>query len=205
MVEGGGSILTQFLAAGLADELRLAIAPLFVGDSRAPRFVHDGQFGQPMILAEVQQLDEIVVLRYLFGRLAEDWRWLRLAFELAELCPPSTTALSVGAVIVGADGQEISRGYSRETDDKVHAEESALAKVDSTDPRLKSATIYSSIEPCGKRTSRPRTCARLIVEAGMPRVVFGLREPPTFVDGEGAEVLAEAGVEVVELGAVRLQ
>jgi 5-amino-6-(5-phosphoribosylamino)uracil reductase len=202
MVEGGGTLLTQFLAAGLADELQLAIAPLFVGDPRAPRFVHDGHFDQRMILSEVRQLDEIVVLRYLFGRLAEDWRWLRLAFELSHLCPPSTTALSVGAIIVDADGQEISRGYSRETDDKVHAEESALSKVDPMDPRLKSATIYSSIEPCGKRASRPRTCSQLIVEAGIPRVVFGLREPPTFVDGEGAELLAEAGVEVVELGAV---
>ncbi len=202
MVEGGGTLLTQFLTAGLADELQLAIAPLLIGDPRAPRLVHNGHFESPMVLAEVRQLGEIVVLRYLFGQLAEDWRWLGLAFELSHLCPPSTTALSVGAVIVDADGREISRGYSRDTDDKVHAEESALSKVDPMDPRLKTATIYSSIEPCAERASRPRTCSQLIVEAGIRRVVFGLREPPTFVDGEGAEVLAEAGVEVVELGTV---
>jgi riboflavin-specific deaminase-like protein len=202
MVEGGGTLLTQLFTAGLADELRLAIAPLFVGDPRAPRFVHDGHFAAPMTLAEVDRLGEIVVLRYLFGQLAEDWRWLNLAFELSHLCPPSTTALSVGAVIVDADGREISRGYSRDTDDKVHAEESALSKVDPLDPRLKTATIYSSIEPCSKRASRPRTCSQLIVESGIRRVVFGLREPPTFVDGEGAEVLADAGIEVVELGPV---
>jgi riboflavin-specific deaminase-like protein len=200
MVEGGGGVLTQFLAGGLADELRLAIAPLLVGDDRAPRFVHNGQFGRRMLLAEAGRLGDVVVLRYLLGRLAEDWRWLRLAFELSRLSPPSSTALSVGAVIVDADGQEMARGYSRDTDDKVHAEESALSKVDLGDPRLKTATIYSSIEPCAERASRPRTCAQLIVAAGIRRVVFGLREPPIFVDGEGAEVLAEAGVEVVELG-----
>ena len=44
MVEGGGSIHTQFLTAGLADELHLVVAPFFVGDSRAPRFVEDGRF-----------------------------------------------------------------------------------------------------------------------------------------------------------------
>lgn len=202
MVEGGGTVLTQFITAGLAHELHLVIAPLFVGDSRAPRFVHDGQFTQPMALAEVSPIGDVVLLRYLLGQLAEDWRWLRLAFELSHLCPPTTTALNVGAVIVDADGHEVSRGYSRDTDDRVHAEESALAKLDVDDPRLKSATIYSSIEPCSKRASRPRTCAQLIIDAGIRRVVFGLREPPTFVDGEGAEVLAEAGVEVVELGAV---
>jgi 5-amino-6-(5-phosphoribosylamino)uracil reductase len=35
MVEGGGKVLTQFLTAGLADELHLVVAPFFVGDSRA--------------------------------------------------------------------------------------------------------------------------------------------------------------------------
>ncbi|HEY2668175.1 MAG TPA: dihydrofolate reductase family protein, partial [Actinomycetota bacterium] len=40
MVEGGGTVHTQFLTNGLADELHLVIAPFFVGDSRAPRFVH---------------------------------------------------------------------------------------------------------------------------------------------------------------------
>ena len=42
MVEGGGTIHTQFLAAGLADELHLVIVPCFVGDARAPRFVGAG-------------------------------------------------------------------------------------------------------------------------------------------------------------------
>jgi 5-amino-6-(5-phosphoribosylamino)uracil reductase len=44
MVEGGGTMHTQFPAAGLADELHLVIAPFFVGDTRAPRFVHDAYF-----------------------------------------------------------------------------------------------------------------------------------------------------------------
>ena len=57
-----------------------------------------------------------------------DERWMRLAIELAWQCPPSPTAFSVGAVIVDADGDEISRGFSREGGDPlVHAEESALA------------------------------------------------------------------------------
>ena len=55
------------------------------------------------------------------------------------------------------------------------------------------------MEPCGKRASRPLTCAELILRAGIPRVVFAVREPPTFVDGTGFEVLTAAGVEVLEL------
>ena len=129
-----------------------------------------------------------------------DARWMRLAIELARWCPPSQFAFAVGAVIVDADGQEISRGWSRETDDRVHAEESALAKVAADDPRLAGATLYSSLEPCGERASRPRTCAELILAAGVPRVVLAWREPDLFVTAaRGISVLTAAGVEVVEL------
>ena len=44
VVEGGGTIHTQFLTAGLADEIQLAIAPFFVGDAAAPPFVGPGSF-----------------------------------------------------------------------------------------------------------------------------------------------------------------
>jgi riboflavin-specific deaminase-like protein len=200
LVEGGGTIHTQFLSAGLADELHLAIAPMLIGDPAAPRFVHEGRFKHSMTLASVQQLDEVVVLRYLFGPVAEDWRWLRLAVELSRQCPPSESAFSVGAVIVDASGEEISRGYSRENSPTEHAEESALARIEFGDPRLKTATLYSSLEPCSKRSSRPFSCSQHILNAGIPRVVFALREPPTFVDGDGVSVLRAGGVEVVEIG-----
>jgi len=68
LVEGGGSVRTQFLTAGLADELQLAVAPFFVGDSAAPRFVGDGQFpwnaGHRARLAAVTQAGDMAVMRY---------------------------------------------------------------------------------------------------------------------------------------------
>jgi 5-amino-6-(5-phosphoribosylamino)uracil reductase len=68
MVEGGGIVHTQFLTDDLADELHLVIAPLFVGDSRARRFVGDGRFpwnpGRRATLAEVRRIDDVVLLRY---------------------------------------------------------------------------------------------------------------------------------------------
>lgn len=68
MVEGGGMIHTQFLAADLADELQLVIAPFFVGDSRARRFVDDARFpwhpGRRATLADVRQIGDVVLLRY---------------------------------------------------------------------------------------------------------------------------------------------
>ncbi len=68
MVEGGGMVHTQFLIADLADELHLVIAPFFVGESEARRFVGDGRFpwnpDRRARLAQVRQIDDVVLLRY---------------------------------------------------------------------------------------------------------------------------------------------
>jgi 5-amino-6-(5-phosphoribosylamino)uracil reductase len=68
MVEGGGTLHTQFLVSDLADELHLVVAPFFVGDSRARRFVSDGRFpwnpDRRATLAEVRRIDDVVLLRY---------------------------------------------------------------------------------------------------------------------------------------------
>ena len=68
MVEGGGKVHTQFLTADLVDELQLVVAPVFVGDSHAPRFVLDGRFpwnpGCRATLVDVRQIGDVVLLRY---------------------------------------------------------------------------------------------------------------------------------------------
>lgn len=129
-----------------------------------------------------------------------DVRWLRHAIDLSRKCPPSPTAYNVGAVIVDAAGSDIASGYSRDTAPHVHAEESALGRLEPDDPRLASATLYSTLEPCTERRSRRQPCAHLILGAGIPRVVIAWREPALFVaDCQGAERLREAGVTVLEI------
>ncbi|MEV6388341.1 RibD family protein [Nocardia xishanensis] len=69
MVEGGTGMHTAFLAADLADELHLAVAPIVVGDSAAPRFLGPADFpGGPTRrrrLTKVEQVGDMAVLRYL--------------------------------------------------------------------------------------------------------------------------------------------
>jgi riboflavin-specific deaminase-like protein len=69
MVEGGSVTHTQFLTAGLVDEIHLAIAPFFVGQPDAPRFVGPGTFTNDlhhrMSLAEVRTIGDVALLRYL--------------------------------------------------------------------------------------------------------------------------------------------
>jgi len=68
LVEGGSRILRDLLAGGLADELRLAIAPFFVGDQRAPRFAPPADYpytrDHPMTLLSVRQVGGVAVHQY---------------------------------------------------------------------------------------------------------------------------------------------
>jgi 5-amino-6-(5-phosphoribosylamino)uracil reductase len=68
MVEGGTTVLTRFLTAGLVDELQLAIAPFFVGDPAAPRFVGPGVFpftaSNRLRPVGTEQVGDVVLLRY---------------------------------------------------------------------------------------------------------------------------------------------
>jgi 5-amino-6-(5-phosphoribosylamino)uracil reductase len=78
MVEGGTAMHTMFLTAGLADELHLVVAPFFVGDARAPRFVGPGRFphdtAHRMRLAEARPIGDLVLLRYELGPVADGGR-----------------------------------------------------------------------------------------------------------------------------------
>jgi len=68
LIEGGSRILRDVLAANLADELRLAVAPFFVGDPAAPRFAlpacyphgHDN----PMTLLSLRRVGGVAVHHY---------------------------------------------------------------------------------------------------------------------------------------------
>ncbi|MFP5023500.1 RibD family protein [Pseudonocardia phyllosphaerae] len=69
MVEGGGTIHTELLAQGLADELHMVVAPLLVGQADAPRFLHSAHFpGGPrarLTLAETRRIDDVTLMRFL--------------------------------------------------------------------------------------------------------------------------------------------
>jgi 5-amino-6-(5-phosphoribosylamino)uracil reductase len=215
MVEGGSAVLAGFLAADLADEIQLAYAPFLIGDAAAPRAfgppgaaVFPQSPGRRMLLAESRGLGDVLYARYLVRRGDSDEELLRLAVELSRSCPPVLKAYAVGAVIAAPDGSILSTGYSREPlyglgdPDANHAEEVAIAKLGHEDPRLRTATLYTSLEPCSPRASRPLNCTDHILAAGIPRVVMAWREPALLAVCDGADRLRTAGVEVVEMPAL---
>ena len=80
----------------------------------------------------------------------------------------------IGCVIV-RDGRVIARGYNRRTTDGsvlAHAEISAIKKACrlTGDWRLEECTLYVTLEPCPM-------CAGAIVQARIPKVFIGCRNP----------------------------
>ena len=68
LAEPGAVLARDLLAQDLVDEIRLAVAPFFVGDENAPRFALPAHYphgkGNPMTLASVRRLGGLAVLRY---------------------------------------------------------------------------------------------------------------------------------------------
>ena len=80
----------------------------------------------------------------------------------------------IGCVIVKED-RIIARGYNRRNTDRntlAHAELQAIRKASRAvgDWRLEDCTMYITLEPC-------QMCAGAIVQARIPRVVIGSRNP----------------------------
>lgn len=197
-VEGGGEVLSAFLDSGGSCHLRLAVAPFFLGAHGAAKIA--GRVGvdanRRMALLRAYPVGDMAVAEYLLNGSPDDYRMLELAIGEAGKCPPSDTAYSVGAVVVTADGRRFT-GYSRETGGSNHAEEEAVEKAIRAGVSLEGATIYSSMEPCSSRRSKPKSCSRIIIDQRIKKVVFAAKEPAGFVDCVGEEMLRAAGLDVV--------
>jgi diaminohydroxyphosphoribosylaminopyrimidine deaminase/5-amino-6-(5-phosphoribosylamino)uracil reductase len=126
-----------------------------------------------------------------------DRRFMEEAAALAFLCPPTGRGFSVGCVIADSEGNLLSSGYSREWDGNMHAEEIAIEKARRDGKSLENATLYSTLEPCHPRLSGKKSCTQHILDSGVRRVVFCLKEPPVYVDCKGEETLRAAGLVVM--------
>jgi diaminohydroxyphosphoribosylaminopyrimidine deaminase/5-amino-6-(5-phosphoribosylamino)uracil reductase len=114
------------------------------------------------------------------------------AIALGEAARGSTAPNpNVGCIIV-KDGRIVGRGATQ-PGGRPHAEAVALAEAGT---KSRGATLYTSLEPCAHASARGPTCARLIPEAGIARVVIALEDPDPRTGGQGIAMLRDAGVAV---------
>ena len=96
----------------------------------------------------------------------------------------------VGCVLVAADGSAYTGATS--PPGGPHAECHALT---SAGPAAAGATLVTTLEPCDHQGRTP-PCTSAIIDAGVRRVVIGVRDPDPNVSGAGEARLRAAGIEV---------
>lgn len=141
--------------------------------------------------------------------------YLQQTIALAKNSPPKPSNFRVGCVIVSyatqaEEGEILSTGHTLELPGNTHAEQCALAKLEQSHSDLgsiltaeRNVVLYTSLEPCGKRLSGNLPCVQRIIATrfenptgGIRKVVFGAKEPGTFVkDSQSCRLLTEAGIE----------
>jgi len=89
----------------------------------------------------------------------KDYDLMRKAFDEASCCDASDSAFSVGSIVTTMDREILSTGYSREFGPDWHAEEVAIEKACRKITSLDNCILYSTLEPCGERASRPISCS----------------------------------------------
>lgn len=124
----------------------------------------------------------------------EDRKFMRRCIELASrgIANVSPNPM-VGSVIVH-EGIIIGEGYHRKYGE-AHAEVNAVKTV-CDKSLLKQSTLYVSLEPCAHVGKTP-SCAKMIVELGIPKVVVGSIDPYFKVAGKGIEILKSVKIEVI--------
>lgn len=200
LVEGGATIITEFLNENLVDELQVSIAPRTLGDIHAPRITKE-QLETALQMVSTKHLDEMEILTYKKQQVSNVamQQWIQYVIALSEKCPPSETAFSVGAALVDNNNNLIADGYSRETGTHMHAEEVIFEKIKNKHFDFSKMTLYTSLEPCNTRLSKEKGCVDAIITYGINHIVYAATEPPIFVEGHGAERLKKEGKEVTQL------
>jgi len=120
---------------------------------------------------------------------AVDERWMRRAFELAEIAQRERDEIPVGAVLLDAEGRCIGEGGNRnrcDHDPTAHAEIVAMRQGGAHlhNHRLVGCTLYVTLEPCAM-------CAMAMVHARVARVVYAAADPKTGAAGSVFDLLTD--------------
>ncbi len=117
---------------------------------------------------------------------------MKKCIELAKQAQGETSPNPlVGCIVLNDIGEIISTGYHKKYGEN-HAERDALLKLDDA----KNCTLIVNLEPCSHYGKTP-PCADLIIEKGVKRVIYGMKDVNPIVAGNGLKKLIDAGIEVI--------
>lgn len=122
---------------------------------------------------------------------------MRLAIREAEKYAGSTTPNPpVGATGIDPDGNILAVAAHHRAGEP-HAERNLIQIFKDLDELEELHTMVVTLEPCNHQ-GRTGPCTEAIIEAGVKRIIVGVRDPNPDVAGGGIDRLREAGIQVAE-------
>jgi diaminohydroxyphosphoribosylaminopyrimidine deaminase/5-amino-6-(5-phosphoribosylamino)uracil reductase len=121
----------------------------------------------------------------------EDERYMGRALQLARRGMGAVSPNPMVGAVIERAGRIIADGWHRKFGAD-HAEIDALKRASRS---VRGATIYVTLEPCCHWGKTP-PCVDTLMEQGIKRVVMATLDPNPLVDGKGAQILRDHGIEV---------
>lgn len=122
-----------------------------------------------------------------------DQAYMARCLELAQKALGDTYPNPIVGAVITHNDKIIGEGFHQRAGSP-HAEINAISQI-KDQSILKESTIYVSLEPCSHFGLTP-PCALRLKDLGFKRVVIAVLDPSEKVDGKGAALLREAGIEV---------
>ncbi len=120
-----------------------------------------------------------------------DEGFMRQALALGRFGLGRTAPNPAVGCVLAKNGMMIAGGFTQ-VGGRPHAEAMALAEAGEA---AKGATAYVTLEPCA-HTGKTPPCAASLIEAAVARVVYAIDDPDPRVNGGGAQMLRDAGIDV---------
>ena len=120
-----------------------------------------------------------------------DEKYIEMALELAKKARGKTAPNPMVGAVVVKNNRIVGQGYHRKAG-TAHAERIALNQARNLS---KDSILYVTLEPCC-HVGRTDPCTAAIINSGVKRVVYSIKDPNPMVNGCGIRCLKKAGIEV---------
>jgi len=126
------------------------------------------------------------------GPTRADIEYMQRALSLASKAKGKTSPNPMVGAVVVKNGRVIAEGYHKQVGSD-HAEAAALKKAGAAARR---AIVYVSLEPCC-HTGQTGPCTEKLIQSGVKKVIYAVKDPDPRVNGKGARILKKAGIAVI--------